>query len=245
MSYPPAFLDAVARLMARLNIQPRTLALFQQALTHRSYLNEQPEADLPDNERLEFLGDAVLAFLAARWLYERLPDEREGTLTRLRAALVGNERLAQHAAALGIGEALLMSKGEAENGGRARKRNLSGAFEALIGALYLDQGLPAAQSLLEGYFEAALAEIQRAQSDKDARSRLQEWAQLTHNQTPTYQVLSVSGAEHAPTFTVAVFVGEQHYGTGSGNSKRSAAQAAARAALEGLGLSEGEDDASP
>lgn len=101
----------------------------------------------------------MLSFLAARWLYERLPGEREGVLTRLRAAIVGNERLAQHAAELGIGEALLMGKGEAEGGGRTRKRNLSGAFEALLGALYLDQGLSAAQRLLEGYFERALAEI--------------------------------------------------------------------------------------
>ncbi|MDW8298972.1 MAG: ribonuclease III [Anaerolineae bacterium] len=239
MSYPVTFTDAVVRLLERLQIQPRSVALFLQALTHRSYLNERPEvADLPNNERLEFLGDAVLSFLAARWLYERLPGEREGVLTRLRAAIVGNERLAQHAAELGIGEALLMGKGEAEGGGRTRKRNLSGAFEALLGALYLDQGLSAAQRLLEGYFERALAEIQHAHSDKDARSRLQEWAQMTHNQTPTYQVLAVSGAEHTPTFTVAVFVGDQCYGVGSGSSKRSAAQAAARAALENLGLSE-------
>lgn len=238
MSYPIVFINAVARLIARLEIQPHSPALFFQALTHDSYLNEHPEAALPNNERLEFLGDAVLSFLAARWLYERLPDEREGTLTRLRAALVSNERLAQYAASLGIGEALLMSKGEAENGGRARKRNLSGAFEALLGALYLDQGLPTVQNLLEGYFEEALAEIQRAPSDKDARTRLQEWAQVTHNQTPTYQVLAVSGADHAPTFTVAVFIGEERYGIGSGSSKRSAAQAAARAALESLGLSE-------
>ncbi|MFQ3534430.1 MAG: ribonuclease III [Aggregatilineales bacterium] len=238
MSYPAAFTNDVVRLLARLSIQPRALALFQQALTHRSYLNEQPEADLPDNERLEFLGDAVLSFLAARWLYERLPDEREGVLTRLRAAIVSNERLAQHAAALSLGEVLLMSKGESEGGGRARRRNLSSAFEALLGALYLDQSLQAVQHLLEDYFEQALADIQRAQSDKDARSRLQEWAQMAHNQTPVYEVLSVTGAEHAPTFTVAVWVGDQRYGIGSGNSKRSAAQAAARAALERLGLSE-------
>jgi ribonuclease-3 len=238
MGYPTAFIETAAHLLTRLGIQPRSPALFLQALTHDSYLNEHPEAALPNNERLEFLGDAVLSFLAARWLYERLPDEREGTLTRLRAALVSNERLAQYAAALGIGEALLMSKGEAENGGRARKRNLSGAFEALLGALYLDQGLPAVQNLLEGYFERAFAELQRAPSDKDARTRLQEWAQVTHNQTPTYQVLAVSGADHAPTFTVAVLIGEQRYGVGSGGSKRSAAQAAARAALESLGLAE-------
>ncbi len=237
MDYPVAFAESVTRLLAQLNIQPRSLPLFQQALTHRSYLNEHPEVvNLPNNERLEFLGDAVLSFLAARWLYARLPEAREGVLTRLRASMVNNERLAEYAAALGIGEALLMGKGEQEDGGRARKRNLSGAFEALLGALYLDQGLQAVQAFLEAYFERALAEIQRARSDKDARSLLQEWAQLTYNLTPRYEVLSMSGAEHAPTFTVAVSVGAERYGIGSGSSKRRAAQAAAAEALKRLGL---------
>jgi ribonuclease-3 len=239
MSYPIAFVDCVTRFLARLNIQPRSPMLFQQALTHRSYLNEHPEiVNLPDNERLEFLGDAVLSFLAARWLYAQLPEAREGVLTRLRAGMVSNERLAEYAAALGIGEALLMGRGEQEGGGRARKRNLSGAFEALLGALYLDQGLQAVQDFLEGYFERTLAEIQRTRADKDARSLLQEWAQLTRNLTPRYEVLSMSGAEHAPTFTVAVSVGAERYGIGSGSSKRSAAQAAAAEALRRLGLTD-------
>ncbi len=238
MSYPAAFLSSMAALLANLNIQPRTVALFHQALTHRSYLNEHPEAALPDNERLEFLGDAVLAFLAARWLYEHLPNEREGMLTRLRAGMVGNERLAHYATALGIGEALLMGRGEEEGGGRARTRNLSGAFEALLGALYLDQGMEAAYALVAAWFERALAAMQRDHSDKDARSRFQEWAQTALGKTPRYQVLSVSGPEHAPLFTVAAFIDEQCYGTGSGSSKRSAAQAAAQAALDQLGITQ-------
>lgn len=238
MSYPTAFLDSTAALLANLNIQPQAVALFHQALTHRSYLNEHPEATLPDNERLEFLGDAVLAFLAARWLYERLPNEREGTLTRLRAGMVGNEHLAQHAAALGIGAALLMGRGEEEGGGRARKRNLSGAFEALLGALYLDQGMDAAYAFVENWFERALAAMQRDHSDKDARSRFQEWSQTALGKMPRYQVLSMSGPEHAPLFTVAVYIDEQCYGTGSGSSKRSAAQAAAQAALDQLGITQ-------
>jgi ribonuclease-3 len=238
MSYPTAFLDNTAAFLAHLNIQPRTAALFHQALTHRSYLNEHSEAVLPDNERLEFLGDAVLAFLAARWLYERLPNEREGTLTRLRAGMVGNERLAQYAAELGIGAALLMGKGEEDGGGRTRTRNLSGAFEALLGALYLDQGMDAAYVLVEDWFERALAAMQRDHSDKDARSRFQEWTQTALGKTPRYQVLSMTGPEHAPLFTVAAFIDEQCYGTGSGSSKRSAAQAAAQAALDQLGITE-------
>jgi ribonuclease-3 len=239
MSYPSDFVESVVQFLARSGIQPRRLALFQQALTHRSYLNEHPEAsDLTDNERLEFLGDAVLSFLVARWLYRRLPAAPEGDLTRLRAAIVGNERLAQYAAELGIGEVLLMGKGEGAGGGRLRKRNLSGALEALLGALYLDQGQRAVQRFLKEYLERALAAVQHDRSDRDARSRLQEWAQKVHNQTPSYQVIAISGAEHAPTFTVAVWIGAERCGTGSGSSKRSAAQAAARDALKSLGLSE-------
>src|SRR5439155_8861149 len=128
---------------ARLGVSFKDMELFQLYLTHHSDLNEHPDQNLEDNERLEFLGDSVLDFIAAEWLYERLPDMSEGNLTRLRAGLVRNEALAGYATAIGLNEMLLLGKGEQEHGGRNRLRNLGGAFEAVSGALYLDQGLDA------------------------------------------------------------------------------------------------------
>src|SRR3954463_6623174 len=130
----------------RLGVQFNDPLLLLRALTHRSYLHEHPNEDVIDNERLEFLGDAILDFIAGEWLYHRLPDMPEGVLTRLRAGLVRNETLATYAASLGVGEMMLLGKGEQEHGGRTRLRNLGGAFEAIAAALYLDQGLEAVRA---------------------------------------------------------------------------------------------------
>ncbi len=220
--------------LARLGVTFNDWALLERALTHRSYLNEHPDEPLQDNERLEFLGDAVLDFLAAEWLYEDFPDMDEGGLTRLRAGLVRNETLAGFAEALGIGEALRLGKGEEEGGGRSRPSNLGSAFEALAGALYLDRGMDAVRRFARPWFDPVLEAMLQGQSDKDAKSRLQEWSHATLNQTPIYHIVNVAGPEHAPEFTFEVMIGGRVFGTGKGRSKQAAAQAAAQEALAAL-----------
>jgi ribonuclease-3 len=219
----------------RLGVAFRDLSLLQRALTHRSYLNEHPDEMLEDNERLEFLGDSVLDFIAAEWLYGRFPEMNEGDLTRLRAGLVRNDSLASYASAIGLNEMLLLGKGEEEYGGRERLRNLGGAFEALAGALYLDQGIEAVRRFAAPWFIPVLDEMLREQSDKDAKSRLQEWSQSALNLTPVYRTVRITGPDHAREFTIEVVIGERVYGVGHGRNKQVAAQAAARAALETIG----------
>ena len=217
---------------ARLGLEFHDLSLLQRALTHRSYLNEHPDDNLQDNERLEFLGDSVLDFIAAEWLYERFPEMSEGNLTRFRAGLVRNDSLAQYASAIGLNTMLLLGKGEEEYGGRERLRNLGGAFEALAGALYLDQGIEAARQFATPWFVPVLEEMLREQSDKDAKSRLQEWSQSALNLTPVYRTVRITGPDHAREFTIEVVIGDRVYGVGHGRNKQIAAQAAARSALE-------------
>src|SRR5258706_7637442 len=218
----------------RLGIQFEDPSLLLRALTHRSYMHEHPDENVEDNERLEFLGDAILDFIAGEWLYHRLPEMPEGVLTRLRAGLVRNETLAVYAGALGIGNMLLLGKGEQEHGGRTRLRNLGGAFEAVAAALYLDQGLEAVRAFAIPSFGLVLDAMLREQSDKDAKSRFQEWAQANLNQTPVYRTVSVTGPDHAHEFTLEVAISGKVYGIGSGLSKQAAAQAAASAALKQL-----------
>jgi ribonuclease III len=210
------------------------LSLLQQAMTHRSYVNEHSDNDLIDNERLEFLGDAIIDFVVGDMLYQRFPVITEGELTRLRAALVRTESLAVLAQQCGIGETLRMGKGEEASGGRERPNNLCGAFEALIGALYLDQGLEAVRAFVMPQVNPLLENVIAEASDKDARSLLQEWSQAQHNLTPVYRTVSEAGPDHEKEFTVEVLVGEHAVGTGVGRSKQSAAQAAARAALANI-----------
>lgn len=218
----------------RLGLNFSDPTLLHRALTHRSYLHEHPDEGLEDNERLEFLGDAIIDFIAAEWLYNRLPEMSEGGLTRLRAGLIRNETLATYSTALGIGEMLLLGKGEQENGGRHRARNLGGAFEAVAGALYLDQGMEAVRRFSTPWFAPVLDDMLRDQSDKDAKSLLQEQSQINFHQTPAYRTIDVTGPDHAREFTLEVLIGDTVYGVGKGASKQVAAQAAARDALNTL-----------
>jgi ribonuclease-3 len=207
-------------------------SLLQEAMTHRSYVNEHDDPDTVDNERLEFLGDSVLGFISADLLYRRFPSVGEGELTRRRSALVRTESLAELADTCGIGETLRMGKGEELSGGRQRATNLCGAFEALVGALYIDQGLEQVRAFVLPLLNRQLEMVLAEQLDKDARSLLQEWSQATHNQTPQYRTVSESGPDHEKTFTVEVVIGEQVVGSGQGRSKQTAAQAAARDGLK-------------
>jgi ribonuclease-3 len=209
--------------------------LLSRALTHRSYLNEHPEA-LEDNERLEFLGDAVLDFLVGAWLYNRFPEMREGELTRLRSALVRTEQLAEFAGQKGFGAALRLGRGESQAGGRARLALLCATFEAVVGALYLDSGFETVLGFVEPLLEPAAERIVSEDRDMDAKSRLQELVQAQGLPPPQYHTIAASGPEHSKTFEIEVLVNGQVYGKGQGSSKQVAAQQAAEAALQVLDL---------
>lgn len=216
----------------KLDIVFRDKSLLQRALTHRSYLNEHPEFPLEDNERLEFLGDAVLDFVTGEYLYHRFPELREGPLTSLRSVLVRRGTLSQFARKWDLGRHLLMGHGEAESGGRKRPATLCAGFEALIGALYLDQGLESVMRLIEPQIVPVIARTLQERLDKDPKSHLQELAQAHMHRTPRYATVAESGPDHAKEFTVDVSIGGHVYGRGRGPSKQQAAQAAAHAALE-------------
>ena len=214
-----------------IGVRFQDLQLLEQALTHRSYLNERGDDSLRDNERLEFLGDAILDFLVADLLFRQHPDMDEGHLTRLRAGMVRTESLGALAQTCQIGDALLMGKGEEKSGGRERLHTLCNAFEALVGAMYLDRGIETVIS----FALPLLASIQQDAMDeainKDPRSQFQEWAQATRNITPHYQTVDSTGPDHAKEFTVEVLLDGKAIARGVGGSKRLAAQAAAQAAL--------------
>lgn len=221
-----------AEFQERLGLEFNDKSLLIRALTHPSFLNEHAELGVEDNQRLEFLGDAVLDFISGELLYHRFPEASEGRLTRLRAALVRTETLAHFSQQKRIDECLLLGHGEEDSGGRGRATNLAAVFEAVTGALYLDQNMVAVQAYVEPLFNESLDDIVRLELDKDAKSRLQEWAQAHHSLTPTYEVIETRGPDHAKEFTIAVYIGDEEYARGDGPSKQTAAQRAARRALE-------------
>jgi ribonuclease-3 len=209
--------------------------LLNRALTHRSYLNEHPEA-LEDNERLEFLGDAVLDFLVGAWLYNHFPEMAEGELTRLRSALVRTESLANFAEMIDLGSVMRLGHGEAENGGRQRPALLCGTFEALVGALYLNAGFDAVYRFVEPLLERAADQVIEGHKEQDPKSVLQEWVQSQGFGPPVYQTVAASGPEHDKQFEVEVRVDGQVRGRGVGHSKQTAAKQAARQAIQALGI---------
>lgn len=217
-----------------LNVTFADKALLQRALTHRSYLNENPEYPLEDNERLEFLGDAILDFITGEYLFHHFPEMAEGQLTNLRSALVRTETLAHFATELNLGDHLYLGRGEEEGGGRERKAILCDAFEAVIGALYLERGLDFTRHFVQPMIEPALEDVLNSDSQKDAKSRLQELAQSHFQLTPTYRTIKEVGPDHAKEFTVEALIGHKAYGRGIGYNKQAAAQAAAQRALEAL-----------
>ena len=218
----------------RIGYHFRDSGLLLRALTHPSYVNEHPEDEIGDNQRLEFLGDAVLDFVAGAWVYRHYPDFDEGRMTRLRVSLVRTETLARLARQVGIGEALRLGRGEEEAGGRERDANLCDAFEAVMGALYLDSGLAVAEAFVEPLIGPVAEATLAAEADLDAKSRLQEWSQAELGITPHYRIVAERGPDHAKTFVAEVLLGKQVAGRGSGRSKQAAEQAAARAAWESL-----------
>lgn len=220
---------------SRHNIKFKDHLLLSRALTHRSFLNEHPEA-IEDNERLEFLGDAVLDFVVASWLYNRFPEKTEGDLTRLRASLVKTEQLAVFSKDIAIGKALRLGKGEEDSGGREKAAMLCAAFEAVIGAIYLDMGVQAAKDFINEFIKSSIDDILTNLIAQDSKSHLQEWAQGEGFAIPFYNVISESGPDHEKTFEVEVVVNSQVIGKGTGKSKQTASKAAAAAALKSLNL---------
>lgn len=221
-------------LQQRLGITFNNISLLEQALVHSSYINENPGVAPVSNERLEFLGDAVLGLVAAERLYQGFPQFTEGQMTRLRTALVRRQTLARMAQAIGLGDHLYLGKGEEASGGRQKPVNLAGAIEAVIGAIFLDQGLARARDFTLRLLEADLQEAVTRGDSIDYKSELQELIQAREQQTPTYHVIESTGPDHAKQFTVEVRVGDTLLGRGSGKSKKAAESEAARAALEKL-----------
>lgn len=208
----------------------RDAGLCENALTHKSWMNETPETSRTDNERLEFLGDAVLALVTSDLLMRRFPEQPEGELSKARAAIVNEAGLARVAESLALGQWIFLGRGEEQAGGRQKRSLLANAFEALIGAVYLDGGFSAAFQVAERLFTPIIADVPSAAS-KDFKSRLQEMAQAKLQMAPTYTVLSEQGPDHAKTFEIAISIGEREYARAFGRSKKEAQQSAAERAL--------------
>ncbi|MBP7960968.1 MAG: ribonuclease III [Caldilineaceae bacterium] len=226
--------------LAAIGMRFGNVSLLERAFVHRSYVNEYlvegvDDQAPADNERLEFLGDSVLSMLVSELLFTRYPNRQEGDLTTLRAALVRRETLARFAVKLNLGEFLMLGNGEEESGGRSRPATLCATYEAVLGAIYVDQGLEAVRAFVIPVVETELAQIERSALEKDPKSRVQEWVQSTFGRTPRYKTVASIGPDHDKLFTIQVSAGGIACGVGRGRSKQEAAQLAAAHALHRLG----------
>jgi ribonuclease-3 len=229
MASPP-----IDELGERLGIVLRDPEAIRQAFVHSSFLNENPGAAPGHNERLEFLGDAVIGHVVSRLLYDRFPHEDEGFLTARRAALVNRDSLAQIAVDIGLDRYILLGRGEAGGGGAARPSLLAATFEAVAGAIALSEGLARTQAWLRRIFTARLRRDGDLEPPKSAKSRLQEWTQRHHRQKPLYELLEVAGPAHRHAFTVTAVVDGRRIGVGQGSSRQRAEEAAAALTLARL-----------
>jgi ribonuclease-3 len=229
----PLEVESPQELKERLNLPVQDMLLLSRALTHRSYLNEHPEA-IEDNERLEFLGDAVLDFVVGAWLYQHFPEMSEGDLTRMRSALVHTERLAEFARQIDLGRALHLGRGETQAGGQDKDALLCDTFEAVVGAIYLSSGIDETIEFMSPFCRYAADIAITNNSLDDPKSLFQQWAQARGLATPQYITRNVSGPDHARTFEVDVLVESNVYGSGSGRSKQMATKLAAQDALDHL-----------
>jgi len=224
----------LSALQQALGISFNDLSLLEQALVHSSYINENPGLAPTSNERLEFLGDAVLDLVVAENLYQDFPQFNEGEMTQLRAALVRRDTLARMARAISLGDYLYLGRGEESSGGRHKPANLAGALEAVIAATFLDQGLNTTTDFILRLFNAELRKVISNGAGVDYKSQLQELLQTKKYQTPVYHLVEAVGPDHDRRFTVEVSVGDTVLGRGSGKSKKMAETEAARSALEQL-----------
>jgi ribonuclease-3 len=209
-------------------------ALLQQAFIHSSYVNENPDSPTDDNERLEFLRDALLSFIVAEKLYHEFAKVGEGDLTEMRVSLVRQETLAECAARLKLGNYLFLGKGEEATGGREKQTNLADAFEALIGAIYLEHGLKVVRDFILAQFAGHLKTVKLKGIERNYKAQLQELSQAKYNQLPAYHIVEASGPDHDKSFIIEVRLGYKILGIGSGKNKRAAEMEAARSALEKL-----------
>jgi len=214
-------------------------SLLEQAFVHLSYLNENPSFARPSNERLEFLGDAILNFIVTEKLYEEFPKLLEGELTEIRASLVCRDTLAELASSLKLGDWLLLGRGEEASGGRAKANNLANAMEALIGALYLDQGLAKARRFILRQLKPELEKIKAGKTPPNYKALVQELIQGQKRPTPVYHLVEAIGPDHSKQFTAEILVEGKALGRGTGKSKKTAESQAARAAWEKLRCSHG------
>lgn len=218
------------KLLNDLDLKFKDLKILEQAFYHRSYLNEV-QRDIQSNERLEFLGDSILSFIISAHLFQAREKDAEGELTNLRAYIVKTNSLAHAAKKLNLGDYLRLSKGEELGGGRKNPQLLANTFEALLGAIYMDQGLGAVQKVIEKNLLALFAGELKSGPPKDAKSNLQEIVQEKFKESPHYKILTTRGPDHAKKFTVAVYLRGKEYGRGEGNSKQVAEEQAASQAL--------------
>ena len=225
-------MNPVSELEKKLSLTFKDQDILRQALTHRSYLNENPGMVMSHNERLEFLGDAVLELIVTEALYEKYPEKQEGEMTSLRAALVNSKMLSEVADEVGLNDFLLLSRGEAKDMGRARQYILANALEALIGAVHIDQGFDAAKKFVHTYVFVHLEDVLSKKLYKDPKSLFQEEAQERVSVTPQYQVMREWGPDHNKQFVVGVFLGSELVSEGEGPSKQAAQEEAARKALQ-------------
>lgn len=223
--------DPVDRLLQILGYEFNNKNILLEALTHRSYVNETSDLSVSDNERLEFLGDAVIDLVVSAELMKRFPHAREGTMSRIRASMVNEHGLAQLARDIDLGSALRLGRGEDLSGGRGRSSLLADAFEAVIAAVYLDGGLERTQTILESHLTYP---TELDLSVFDAKTCLQEMVQARNHVTPHYQIISEEGPDHDKTFTVAVICGAETLSQGAGRTKKDAEQDAASKALSAL-----------
>ena len=225
-------MQLLENLNQELNFDLKNEELFQTAFTHRSYLNEHPGYTLPSNERLEFLGDAVLQFLSSNYLYNKFTQLPEGDLTNLRASVVKTTSLAEEARKLGCGKHLLLSKGEEATGGREREYLLANTFESFLGALYMEKGIEACEKFLQDNLFYKVEENVEKNTYKDSKTKFQEKVQELKKTTPTYKILESWGSEHEKNFKVGVYIGGELFSEGIGSSKQKAVQDAATKGLD-------------
>ncbi|MBI3396545.1 MAG: ribonuclease III [Spirochaetia bacterium] len=230
----PSIDAGVAAFLKRLSVKPGNAELFEEALTHRSFLNESGGAER-DNQRLEYLGDSVLGLVVNDYLYSAFPHSAEGELARMKSAVVSEAALADIARVIELGDVIRMGRGADVGGGRTRPSILADAFEALIGAIYLDSGLEGARKFLLRLFPERISRVHDSErGGMDSKSTLQEWIQKQTHVTPYYEIVSESGPDHKKEFSVKVIVNGEEIGRGSGTSRKRAEQAAAEAALDRL-----------
>ncbi len=225
-------MDKYKEFEKKFNLEFIDKSLLQQAFTHRSFINENKDLGLNHNERLEFLGDAVLELVVTKFLFEKYPETKEGILTAYRSSLVRTESISAAARKMGMNDLLKLSKGESKDEGKARDYILANTFEAFVGAVYLDQGYESAKNIIANSLFDNIESVIKDKTWKDSKSYVQEMAQENYSETPYYETVSSDGPDHDKHFVIAIYFGDKKIAEGEGNSKQKAQQDAAQKAID-------------